>query len=436
MTDSIIEDDCDAGDNISNDPSRNLLSLNPSMSFYRAKRESSRRLRQERLDTNLYALKTIQCKKGSLLLELQNEVEILRHLDHPHIVRVLETYSFQKQLFVVLELMRGGDLFSRDPYTEEEAWTITKSVLSAVAYMHSKGIIHRDLKYENIMFVDTEDGSIHVKIIDFGLSKKFVPLDPLTETVGTIYTMAPEVFADNKAYGLKVDIWALGVLAFMMLSSTMPFHGKTRAEFLDRIKSGSFEFRGRRWETTISTTARDFCSSLLVLDVPSRPSARDAMQHPWLLTRPASSEHGSGGITRSVSSLLDEMDAIQESLLAFAKFSTLKKLALMVVANRSTVHEIGFLRKLFEQFDSNHNGDVEEPEFAHALSVYRYSPQEIRMLFQGVDVDGTGQIHYIEFLAATLGALGPIGEERLAEAFDRIDCDDSGYISVDDCKLQ
>jgi serine/threonine protein kinase len=137
---------------------------------------------------NIFAMKSIHLSRvtdQSFVEELKNEIKILRHLDHAHIVRAIETFEHRNQIFIVMELCSGGDLYSRDPYTEEEAARITSSILSAVAYMHYKGVIHRDLKYENILFVDNHPRA-EIKLIDFGLSKRFAHED-LTEGVGTVY---------------------------------------------------------------------------------------------------------------------------------------------------------------------------------------------------------------------------------------------------------
>ena len=120
--------------------------------------------------------------------ELKNEVAILKKLDHPHIVKALETFEHRHQIFIVMELCAGGDLYSRDPYTEAEAARIVASITSAISYMHSKNISHRDLKYENILFVN-QAPQAEIKLIDFGLSRKFGSQDsePMTEGVGTMY---------------------------------------------------------------------------------------------------------------------------------------------------------------------------------------------------------------------------------------------------------
>ena len=112
-------------------------------------------------------------------------VEILKELDHPNIVRLIETFNSRDKLFIVEELCDGGDLYSRDPYTEQEAAKITKSVFSALAYMHSRNIIHRDIKFENIMFT-SKDRNADVKLIDFGLSTRYTSGSHLHDPVGTM----------------------------------------------------------------------------------------------------------------------------------------------------------------------------------------------------------------------------------------------------------
>lgn len=135
-----------------------------------------------------YALKSIhleRCQSKDFIEELKNEVDILKRLDHPNIVRAIETFDYKGRLFLLLELCQGGDLYSRDPYTEKDAKHIVNCLLSAVSYMHSKGIVHRDLKFENICFADTSNIS-EVRIIDFGLSQKFAANEHLHDAVGTV----------------------------------------------------------------------------------------------------------------------------------------------------------------------------------------------------------------------------------------------------------
>lgn len=352
-------------------------------------------------------------------LELRNEISILKSLDHPNIVRAIETFDYHHRLFIVLELCSGGDLYARDPYSERDALRIVTCLLDAISYLHHRNIVHRDLKFENIMFTDTSKHA-DIKIIDFGLSKKFAKDEYLADAVGTVYTMAPELVSGK--YDAKADIWSIGVLAFMLLSSSMPFYGKTRHAVIKKVTRGKFHFSSRRWKN-VSEEAKDFVKSLLQIDPADRPQAEEALNLPWIVS-PITKEE------INVKADVEMMDAIQASIQAFANYGVLKKLALMVVAYRSTTEELGFLRRMFTRFDTHHEGEITEEEFSDALAAYNYRRDEIHELYRGIDVDGTGQVHYMEFLAATIEALGPIEEERLAEAFDRIDSDDSGFITL------
>lgn len=369
-----------------------------------------------------YALKSIHLTHvtdPSFVEELKNEIEILKTLDHPHIVRPIEVYQYRNQLFIVMELCSGGDLYTRDPYTEEDAARIVSCILSAVTFMHAKGVIHRDLKYENIMFVNSTLRS-EIKIIDFGLSKKYSnDKTPLTEGVGTIYTMAPEVLKGT--YTSQADIWSIGVITYMLLSSQMPFYGRERCHIIEQIMKCEFDFKGRRWKR-VSPQAKAFVEDLLVLDPDDRVTGDCAFGSNWLNRRFATTVRGPTD---------DELDTIIKSFQKFIRYSRLKKLALMVIAHKSTTEEIGILRKVFDKFDTKKKGQLVFEEFSECLKPYGFSNDDLINLFVGIDLDGTGIIRYTEFLAAAIETQGFIDEGRLAEAFDCLDSDDSGFISVE-----
>jgi calcium-dependent protein kinase len=146
--------------------------------------------------------------------------------DHPHIVKPLETYRLHRNRIaaIVMEQCNGGDLYTRQPCSQHDAATILEQILSAVAYLHDRNIVHRDLKHENIMFVSKDH--IDVKLIDFGLAKRYLLKgDRHYEKCGTIYTMSPEAIQGNYS-GSSTDLWSIGVIAYMLLSNEKPFWGK------------------------------------------------------------------------------------------------------------------------------------------------------------------------------------------------------------------
>jgi calcium-dependent protein kinase len=265
-----------------------------------------------------------------------------------------------------------------------------------------------------------------VKIIDFGLSKKYATSDGemMHDAVGTVYSMSPEVLTGD--YTNKVDVWSVGVLAFMLLSSSMPFYGNTRKDVIRKLLKGKFAFKARTWKF-VTASAKQFCTELLEYNPDVRPTAEQALHLPWLDTV----KHR----TRTMSvDFAQHRDWVQVSLESFCQYTILKKLALMVVAHKSTDEEIGFLRRMFHQFDQTNDGDISYSEFASAMEEYGYTENECEALFKGVDLDNSGVVNYSEFVAATIEAHGTLSEERLAEAFDRIDADDSGFITVGDLR--
>lgn len=182
------------------------------------------------------AVKIIDTRKfvmtgGLSIDDLKEEAEMMQQLDHPNIIKVLDTYQSAYAVFIVMELLRGGDLFDRiverGKYTEDTARKLMVNLLSAVEYLHSKNIIHRDLKPENILLVDSYN-DVDVKLTDFGLAKK-ANQEGLKTFCGTPQYFAPEVLSRKTSengigrYGAAADVWSLGVVLYILLSGTFPF---------------------------------------------------------------------------------------------------------------------------------------------------------------------------------------------------------------------
>mmetsp|Transcript_13686 Transcript_13686/g.19991 ORF Transcript_13686/g.19991 Transcript_13686/m.19991 type:complete len:523 (+) Transcript_13686:87-1655(+) len=382
-----------------------------------------------------YALKSIVLSRISkeFLDELRNEIDILKHLDHPNIVKAYETFESRRQIFVVMELCSGGDLYERAPYTEREAAKIVTKLLSAVAFMHANNVVHRDLKFENIMF-ESRKPDAEIKVIDFGLSKKFIPTsnkfspykEVMHEGFGTLYTMSPQVL--QRVYTSQADLWSVGVITYMLLSSTKPFWGKNRRIVVDQIMKCKFYsegMEGRRWEH-VSQEAKNLVTSLIKLDPKERLTADEALKCTWLSDKFPLSDRRPDKKT---------MQDAKHSLISFADSGTFKKLALYVVAHNSTTPDIEKLRQVFDQYDSSNDGSITLAEFKAALEECNsYSEEEINQLFEHVDVNNDGTIKYTEFIAATIETQGQIEEDRLAEAFNLMDIDNSGYLTKDELR--
>eukprot|EP00980_Cylindrotheca_fusiformis_P002961 scaffold683_cov124-Cylindrotheca_fusiformis.AAC.30 len=274
------------------------------------------------------------------------------------------------------------------------------------------------VKFENIIF-ESKHPKAEIKVIDFGLSKKFgtKATGVMHEGVGTLYSMSPQVL--QGVYTSQADMWSAGVIIYMLLSSHRPFYSKKRKIMIDKIMRCDYNFNKDYWNP-VSAEAKDMIDNLLVLDPKKRMDATQALKHIWLSKEFKLSD-------RKPSQ--DTADAVQDNLMHYENVHALKKIALNVIAHKSSTDEILELRKVFDQYDTANNGTISYDEFMAALHEKNYSEEKVKQIFDSMDVNKNGVIMYTEFIAATLEAQGHIEEERVAEAFDRLDTDDSGYIS-------
>jgi calcium-dependent protein kinase len=173
------------------------------------------------------------------------EVNLMMGLDHPNIMKVFSLYEDEKYFRIITEYCSGGELFekiqSQSSFSEKEAADYMRQILSALHYLHSKGIMHRDIKAENLLFEHKGPAS-NLKMIDFGVSTKFGKDKKLKETLGTAYYIAPEVLLQN--YDNKCDVWSCGILMYILLCGYPPFNGDDDEEILESVKRGDLEFYG------------------------------------------------------------------------------------------------------------------------------------------------------------------------------------------------
>merc|ERR1719203_2490659 len=232
---------------------------------------------------DLHAIKVIDKKalKGKED-SLENEIKVLRRLDHPNVVKLLEAYESKSYVYLVMELVTGGELFDRivekGSYTEKDAADLIKQVLSAVAYMHEEGVVHRDLKPENLLYYSAETDS-KIMISDFGLSK-MEDSGLMATACGTPGYVAPEVLA-QKPYGKAVDVWSIGVISYILLCGYPPFYDENDANLFAQILKGEFEFDSPYWDD-ISEEAKDFIRSLMCVNVENRLTCHNALEHCWI----------------------------------------------------------------------------------------------------------------------------------------------------------
>ncbi|XP_011056936.1 PREDICTED: calcium/calmodulin-dependent protein kinase type 1-like isoform X2 [Acromyrmex echinatior] len=231
---------------------------------------------------------------------LENEIKVLRRLTHPNIVQLLETFEDKHKVYLVMELVTGGELFDRivekGSYTEKDASGLIRQVLEAVDYMHEQGVVHRDLKPENLLYYSPDEDS-KIMISDFGLSK-MEDSGIMATACGTPGYVAPEVLA-QKPYGKAVDVWSIGVISYILLCGYPPFYDENDANLFAQILRGEFEFDSPYWDD-ISASAKDFIGKLMCVNVEERYTCKQALAHPWISGNAASNKNIHGTVSEQL----------------------------------------------------------------------------------------------------------------------------------------
>lgn len=205
----------------------------------------------------------------------QIESEVLLNLHHPNIIEILSCFSYCKKNYIVMEYGGEQDLFdymiSNIPLSLVESRYISRQILLALEYLHSKGISHRDIKPENLV-ITMNDSKIQVKLIDFD----YATTDKImNRTCGTLYYISPEVI-EGKKYNKKCDIWSVGVIVFLFIFGKFPFQGNSDNETMKQIRSKDLNLSG------VDNDECRFISGLLERDINLRLNAKSALEHDWL----------------------------------------------------------------------------------------------------------------------------------------------------------
>jgi len=241
----------------------------------------------------------------------------------------------------------------------------------------------------------------------------------MTTRVGTPYYIAPEVL--KKSYDKACDLWSIGVITYILLCGYPPFYGNTDQEIFASVAKGVFDFPSPDWDS-ISDEAKDLICLLLKLNPNERPTASQALEHPWFAR---------------VLSHKDVIDLQKTDLgyrmKSFMGMNKLKKVALSVIAQQLTEEEIGQMRKVFESIDTDGNGTISVEELHNALSSLEDLPpieQEVVRMMQGIDLDNNLQLDYENFVAATMARNVFIRDENIRKAFEYFDKEKLGQITV------
>jgi myosin-light-chain kinase len=231
-----------------------------------------------------FAAKFIVANRVDDRKEVEREVDIMRSLQHPRLLQLYDAFDDGKtQMCLIMECIEGGELFERviddDFVLTEKACTIfMRQICEGVEYIHSQNILHLDMKPENVLCV-TRTGN-RIKLIDFGFARRYDKNENLQILFGTPEFSAPEV-VNFEQVGFTTDMWAVGVICYVLLSGLSPFMGESDLETLANVTRAEFDFDDESFDI-ISEEAKDFISKLLVKNRDQRMTARQCLNHPWL----------------------------------------------------------------------------------------------------------------------------------------------------------
>jgi len=257
--------------------------------------------------------------------DTQREIECMRAITHPHVLQLFEVYHSEAAVTLVLQLATGGELFDaiveRGSFSEASAASAVRGLCSALSLLHAKGIVHRDLKAENVLMHRApdaaEDAEPTVMLTDFGLARQ-VPTDGslMSEACGSPAYAAPEILAGEGYSGTACDMWSVGVIVYMLLCGYPPFYADDLTELFVAIMSAKYEFGSPEWDD-IEPQAKDLISGLLQTEPSDRMSAADVLEHPWITSTAKASD----------------LSAVPAELgRADSKYNLIRKAALGVVA--------------------------------------------------------------------------------------------------------
>ena len=371
------------------------------------------------------------------ITDIINEIETLKQLDHPNIVKLFEFFIETDGYYLIIEYCSGGELFDvikqKQKLPEAVAANIMYQIFNAVNYCHkTKKVIHRDLKPENILIesVDQATGFYNVKIIDFGTAKIYEHNRTENKIVGSTYYIAPEVL--NQNYNEKCDIWSCGVILYMLLSGKVPFNGETSLQILQKIKTGKYDLSRKPFDT-VSDEAKDLIQQCLELNVKKRITASNALCHKWFDVYD----------TKSYFCEINDYfyNKIINNLISYKPKHKLQEIALTyLVHNFPNLDEIKNINKVYANINRNKNGKVTRYEAKNAFKEFlnTSSPEELNVkvdeIFNNIDNDKNGYIESEEFARAALDKSIFLDDKVLKFIFDFLDKDGSGQINFDEMK--
>ena len=364
--------------------------------------------------------------------EIRDEIEILKNLDHPDIVKINEFYNTADSYLVITEYCGDGELFDqvKNKLSETQIAVIFRQLLSGLAYLHSKNIVHRDLKLENILIQEIEKSKttgedlFNIKIIDFGTARIFDKKKKPQSIVGSSYYIAPEVL--RQKYNKECDLWSVGVILYMFIVGHAPFDGCDDEEITENITKGVYKKSDKRW-IKASKEVKDLIQKLLVYNPKKRLTAIEALKHPWFKKTDSTILYDN----------VPEKDVIEciNNLLTYNVKSKLEELVLAYIIHNMPRQRITKSAiKLFKLVNEVGDGKLQKNELKKTLlnfvSESFLNEYDFDGQFACLAGDKIDYIEYEDFLRATLSRKRYLTPNLLEYAFKYFDEEGCGFIKM------
>ena len=357
-------------------------------------------------------------------LEVLNELNVLKKMDHPNIIKIFEFYIGDNDYNLVTEYCNGGDLFDfiqKSILSEKQVAYIMFQIFSALNYCHKMKIMHRDLKPENILISKNENNFVRIKLCDFGGSQIFKKGDLQNQFIGSTYYIAPEVILQK--YNFKCDLWSCGVIMYILLTHKIPFFGEDE-EVYQKILSEKYNTEKL---SKFSANTNDLISKLLEKDVNKRINAEQALEHKYFEEF-------------KVKDLLNEIkdkkkiEKFVENLKNYKRKSILQETILAyLIHNFPDLEDISDACKLFDKIDAKGNGQISLDDLYIGLSVILESDKlkdDIVEIFSNLDTNKNNYLGYEEFVRGAIDKNCLLDENVLKFAFKYFDKENNGVITI------
>ena len=388
------------------------------------------------------AMKVIPVNSKNEEEKTDEEIELLKNLDHPNIVKLFEYFCDSEKYYLITEYCKGGDLFdlikAKKVFSESSAAYIMYQIFRALIYCHyTHHLIHRDIKPENIVVYRQNSAGedlYDVKLIDFGISKIFNKSEKTNDNKvkGSLNYIAPEVI--KHSYDEKCDIWSCGVILYILVIGKYPFNGKDKDDILNRIEHGSYSFPNE-FTKEASPEIQSLIHQCLNVNPSERISAKEALNHPFF-----NSYQTKEYFIHVTESFLNKTI---NNIKKYEINNNLQELTFTyIVHNYPDQDEINLINRVFSKFNTKNDGKMNEEELKKGLLKYLYkgkkskdvAEKEANAIFHKLDKNGNGYIECEEFVRAGIDKKLLKNKDVLEFTFNFLDKDRNGEISVEELK--